>query len=79
MIQSTSAENSRHRVETAESLVLDLLGDGRFHTLEDLLEQAQEFSWAELFVAMESLGRNQVIELRRQGFTYWLRKACLGE
>jgi hypothetical protein len=44
MIQSTSAENSRHRVETAESLVLDLLGDGRFHTLEDLLEQAQEFS-----------------------------------
>jgi hypothetical protein len=28
-----------------------------------------------LFVAMDSLSRSEVIELRRHGFTYWLRTA----
>ena len=79
MIRSTSAENSTHQLGTPESHVLDLLRDGRFHTIEELLEEAPEFSWAELFVAMDSLSRNEVIELRRQGFTYWLRKASPGE
>lgn len=79
MIQSTSAENSPHRAATPESHVLDLLRDGRLHTIEELLEEAPEFSWAELFVAMDSLSRSGVIELRRQGFTYWLRMASLGE
>jgi hypothetical protein len=79
MIHSTSAESSPQRVGTPESHVLALLRDGGFHTIEELLEEAPEFSWAELFVAMDSLSRNAVIELRRQGFTYWLRKASLAE
>ena len=47
--------------------------------IEELLEKAPEFSWAQLFVAMDSLSRSKVIELRRHGFTYWLRKASPGE
>ena len=79
MTQSASAQNDSHRLRTPESHVLDLLRDGRPHTLEELLEMAPEFSWAQLFVAMDSLSRRAVIELRRHGFTYWLRKASLGE
>ena len=79
MTQSAWAQNNSHGLATAESHVLDLLRDGRPHTLEELLEKAPEFSWSQLFVAMDSLSRSEVIELRRQGFTYWLRKAELGE
>ena len=79
MNEPESCINSSHQLTTAESRLLHLLQDGRSHTLEELLEEAPEFSWAELFVAMDSLSRSEVIELHRQGFTYWLRKASLGE
>ena len=74
MIQSTSAENRLHELGAPESRILDLLRDGRFHTIEELLDEAPEFSWTELFVAMDSLSRSEVIELRREGFTYWLKR-----
>ena len=79
MTPSAPAQNDSHPLSTPESHILDLLQDGRPHTIEELLEKAPEFSWAQLFVAMDSLSRNEVIELRRHGFTYWLRKASLGE
>jgi hypothetical protein len=79
MIQSASARNDADPFSTPESHVLDLLRDGGPHTIEELLEKAPEFSWAQLFVAMDSLSRSEVIELRRHGFTYWLRTASLGE
>ncbi len=71
----SSSQHSPHRHRTAELYLLDLLGDGRAHTVEELLEEATEFSWAELFVVMDSLSRSVRIELRRDGFTYRLRKA----
>ena len=75
MTELASTQNDSHRLNTPESHVLDLLRDGRPHTVEELLEKAPEFSWAQLFVAMDSLSRSGVIELRRHGFTYWLKKA----
>ena len=75
MIQSASAVKYSQRLSTPESHVLDLLRDGRPHTLEELLEKAPEFSWAQFFVAMDSLSCSEVIDLCRHGFTYWLRKA----
>jgi hypothetical protein len=79
MTQSASVQNDSHWLRTPESHILDLLRDGRPHTIEELLEKAPEFSWSQFFVAMDSLSRSAVIELRRHGFTYWLRKAELGE
>lgn len=79
MTEPASCTNSCSQLTTAESHLLHLLQDGRSHTLEELLEEAPHFSWAELFVAMDSLSRSEVIELRRRGFTYWLRKPSLGE
>ena len=75
MTQSASAESSIHRPGNPESYLLDLLRDGRFHSIEELLEEVPEFSWAQLFIVMDSLNRSGMVELRRKGFTYWLRKA----
>ena len=75
MTQSTSAVNSTYRLGNPESHLLDLLRDGRFHAIEELLEEVPQFSWAQLFIVMDSLSRSGMIELRRKGFTYWLRKA----
>lgn len=79
MTPSASAQHDSQRLTTPELHVLDLLRDGRPHTIEELLEKAPEFSWAQLFVAMDSLSRSKLIELRRHGFTYWLRNASPGE
>ena len=46
-------------------------------TVEEVMEEAPEFSWAQLFVAMDSLSRSGMVELRRDGFMYWLRKTEL--
>ena len=75
MSQSMSAENSTHRLGTLESHLLELLRDGRFHAIEELLAEASEFSWGQLFIVMDNLSRSGMVELRRKGFTYWLRKA----
>jgi hypothetical protein len=53
--QSASAQNDSHPLSTPESHVLDLLRDGRPPTIEELLDKAPEFSWAQLFVATASV------------------------
>jgi hypothetical protein len=74
MTPSAPSQNNTNRLRTPESHLLDLLRDGESYTLEEVLQEAPEFSWAQLFTAMDSLSRNGMVELRREGFTYWLRK-----
>ena len=73
MTPSAPSQDNAHRFRTPESRLLDLLRDGESYTLEEVLEEAPEFSWAQLFVAMDSLSRSGMVELRREGFMYWLR------
>ena len=75
MTQSASTQSNSHPLSTPESHVLDLLGDGQFRSLEELLEEAPEFRWAELFIVIDRLSRNGMVELRRKCLTYWVRKA----
>lgn len=70
-----NSPNNSHRLSTPESRLLDLLRDGEPYTVEQVLEKAPEFTWVQLFVAMDSLSRTGMVELRREGFMYWLRKA----
>jgi hypothetical protein len=76
MTASASSQSNPHRLRAPESHLLDLLRDGESYTLDAVLEEAPEFSWAELFLAMDSLSRSGMIELRREGFTYRLRKTA---
>ena len=75
MTPSVPSQDSPRRLSTPESRLLDLLRDGEPYTVEEVLEEATEFTWVQLFVAMDSLSRNGMVELRREGFIYWLRKA----
>ena len=75
MTPSVPSQNNPHRFNTPESRLLDLLRDGEPYTVEQVLEEAPEFTWVQLFVAMDSLSRTGMVELRREGFIYWLRKA----
>ena len=75
MTPSVPPQNNPHRLSTPESRLLDLLREGEPYTVEEVLEEAPEFTWVQLFVAMDSLSRNGMVELRREGFIYWLRKA----
>ena len=75
MPPSVPSPNNPHRLSTPESRLLDLLRDGEPYTVEEVLEEAPEFTWVQLFVAMDSLSRSGMLELRREGFMYWLRKA----
>lgn len=78
MTEPVSRTNGSHQLTTAESYLLHLLQDGRSHTLEELLEEAPEFRWAQLFIAMDHLSRSGMIEISRHGFSYWLRKTESG-
>jgi len=73
MTERASCTNSSP-LTAAESQLLHLLQDGRSHTLEELLDEAPEFSWAQLFIAMDHLSRSGMVEICRHGFSYWLRK-----
>jgi len=75
MTPSASSQSNTHRLRTPESHLLDLLRDGKPYTVEKVLEEAPDFTWGQLFVAMDSLSRSGMVELRREGFIYWLRKA----
>ncbi len=75
MIPGTLSQPSISDHGKTQQLVLQLLEDRREHTIEELIELAPEISWAQFFSAMDSLSRCGSVELRRQGFTYWLRKA----
>jgi hypothetical protein len=75
MTPSVPSQNNSHRLSTPESRLLDLLRDGEPYTVEQVLEEAPDFTWVQLFVAMDNLSRSGMVELRREGFIYWLRKA----
>ena len=75
MAEPASWNNNRDQLSTPESHLLHLLRDGRSQTVEKLLDQATEFSWAQLFIAIDRLSRSGMVELRRHGFSYCLRKA----
>ena len=77
MTPSAPSQNITHQLSMPESRLLDLLRDGESYTVEQVMEEAPEFSWAQLFVAMDSLSRSGMVELRRDGFMYWLRKTEL--
>jgi hypothetical protein len=74
MLTSSTAEYDKAHLVVPEDLVLDRLQDDRPFTLEELLLQAPELSWAQLFLAMDILSRRGDVELRRQGFTYTLKR-----
>ena len=75
MIAATSSQASASDPVNTQQLLLQLLEDHQEHSIDELIETASEISWGQLFSAMDSLSRCGSIELRRQGFTYWLRKA----
>ena len=70
-----SVQNRISGLPEPQELVLHRLEDGREHTVEELIELTPGMSWAQLFIAMDNLSRCGSVELRRRGFTYWLRKA----
>jgi hypothetical protein len=57
-----------------EQAILDRLRDDQRFTVEEIIRQVPELSWAQLFLAVDVLSRRGDVELRRQGFTYTLRK-----
>ncbi|MBA5866075.1 MAG: hypothetical protein GDA67_05180 [Nitrospira sp. CR1.3] len=74
MNTSTIAPISKHAKALPEQLILDRLRDDRRFTVEEVLRQVPELSWAQLFLAMDILSRRGDVELRRQGFTYTLKR-----
>lgn len=71
--QSTSSTDTCERVLPYQ-LLLDRLGEDRRYTVEEILDQVPELSWAQLFLAIDSLSRRGNVELRRQEFTYTVRR-----
>lgn len=71
--QSTSSTDTCERV-LPDQLILDRLGEDRRFTVEEILDQVPELSWAQLFFAIDSLSRRGDVELRRQEFTYTVRR-----
>jgi hypothetical protein len=70
--QSISSTDTCERV-LPDQLILDRLGEERY-TVEEILDQVPELSWAQLFLAIDSLSRRGDVELRRQEFTYTVRR-----
>ena len=58
----------------SEQVILGKLREGQRFTVEELLAEMPELTWAQVFVAIDVLSRRGDIELRRQGFTYTVTK-----
>lgn len=63
-----ATHHSRH-----ESLVLEVLRDGRVLTLEEVGTRIPQLHWGQIFHAVDTLSRRGAIVLRRQGFEYELQ------
>lgn len=74
MITSSKAACDQAGHVLPEDLVLNQLQDDRRCTVDEILLQLPELSWAQLFLAMDILSRRGDVELRRQGFTYTLKR-----
>lgn len=77
MVTRWNSSGSNHEPVLSEQLVLGRLGKERVFTLEELLVEVPELSWAQLFVTIDQLSRRGDIELRRKGFTYTARTVTL--
>lgn len=57
----------------AEEAVLNMLQRYEVLEMEDLIISRPDFSWAQLFLAVDRLSRMNVIVLSRSGLSYQLR------
>ena len=53
-----------------ESLLLSVLDEAEFFTVEQLVERLPEMTWNQLFQILDDLSRRNAIVLRRHGFEY---------
>ena len=75
-MESEATTETREFIPTfPESRILEVLRNGENYTVEEILEQTPEISWAQLFLAMDSLSRCGKVELHREGFLYTITKA----
>lgn len=56
--------------EDADEAVLNMLQRYEVLMMEDLITGRPDFSWAQLFLAVDRLSRTNVIALRRIGLSY---------
>lgn len=63
-----------HYAECAqeESAIMDLLSVSGKLTVEEVVARIPDFSWSQLFLAMDELSRTGDVILRREDFTYTL-------
>jgi len=57
----------------AEYAVLNMLQRDEVIMMEDLITGRPEFSWAQLFLAIDRLSRKNLIALHRIGLSYQIR------
>jgi hypothetical protein len=57
-----------------EAMVLDRLREDQSISVEDILRQVPELTWAQMFIAIDILNRRGDIEVRREGFTHTVRR-----
>ena len=57
----------------ADEAVLNMLQRYEVLMMEDLISGLPDFSWAQLFLAIDRLSRNDLIALRRVGLSYQIR------
>jgi hypothetical protein len=57
----------------ADGTVLNMLQRYEVLMMEDLVTGLPDFSWAQLFLAIDRLSRNDLIALRRVGLSYQIR------
>jgi hypothetical protein len=60
----------------AKQAIQEMLRSHEVLTVEDLLNAKPEFSWAQLFLAIDLLSREGAIALHRQGLSYELRSVA---
>lgn len=56
--------------EDADEAVLDLLQRDEGLMMDDLIAERPDFSWAQLFLAVDRLSRKNLIVLHRVGLSY---------
>jgi hypothetical protein len=57
----------------AKQAIQEMLRSHEVLTMEDILNATPEFSWAQLFLAIDLLSREGAIALYRQGLSYEIR------
>ena len=61
----------------AEEAVLNMLQQSEVFLMEDLVVGQPDFSWAQLFLAIDRLSRKNLIVLHRTGMRYEIRPMSL--